>query len=578
MTELVDFARAWTRAVVGTSYVPMARAEVENYLAGLADRLAAALVAEPFSAAAGYRVGADLAAAGFVAPEALGRTVTLVNQRLLADLGLAGPEPAQPDAGPGPRERLAALLEALVTGCARGIRDRTLDGQEAIRRAALAAREQAEQALRASEVRLRYLALFDQLTDLPNRTLFGERLGGLLADAPARARIGLCFLDLDGFTAVNDSLGHQLGDELLTAVAERLTGLADEGGYLAARLGGDEFALLVPGTSCTDDMVKVADRVLSTLAAPVRVGDHELPVSASAGIVERPVAGADAAELMRAADQALHWAKTDGKRRWRLFDPDRSARDVARFRLSAAMPAALDDDQFVLVYQPLVDLRDGRPRGQEALARWRHPRLGMLDPARFIDLAEDTGLIVKMGLRLMELACRQAAGWPDEPFVSVNLAVRQIRHPGLVADVSAVLDRTGLPAHRLQLEITESALAGRDTGTVETLTGLANLGVRLAIDDFGTGYANLTYLRDLPVHTLKLAGPFVHCLRTPNVSDAAGETILGALISLGHALGLTVTAEGVETRTQARRLAVFGCDLGQGWHFGRPALVPALTS
>ena len=401
MSDLSGFARAWAQAVVGTSYVPMARAEIEGYLRRLAGRLAAALVAEPFSQAAGYHVGADLATAGFVAPEALGRTVTLVNGRLLADLGLSGPEPAG---------RLAALLEALVTGCARGIRDRTLDGQEAIRQAALVAREQAEQALRASEVRLRYLALFDQLTDLPNRTLFAERLGGLLADAPARARIGLCFLDLDGFTAVNDALGHRVGDQLLTTVANRLTGLADEGGYLAARLGGDEFALLVPGTSCTDDMVKVADRALSTLAVPVRIGDHELPVSASVGIVERRVTGAAAAELMRAADQALHWAKTDGKGRWTLFDPARSARDVARFRLSAAMPGALDGDQFTLVYQPLVDLRDGRPRGLEALARWRHPRLGTLDPGRFIDLAEDTGLIVKLGLRLLDLACRRAAG------------------------------------------------------------------------------------------------------------------------------------------------------------------------
>jgi len=566
VSELAGFARAWAQAVVGTSYVPMARVEIEYYLGGLARRLAAALTAEPFSPAPGYQVGADLAAAGFVAPEALGRTVTLVNGRLLADLRLTGQEPAG---------RLAMLLEALVTGCARGIRDRTLDGQEAIRRAALAAREQAEQALRESEVRLRYLALFDQLTGLPNRVLFAERLAGLLADAPPRARIGICFLDLDGFTAVNDSLGHHFGDQLLTTVANRLTDLADECGYLAARLGGDEFALLVPGTTCTDDMVKVADQALSTLAAPVQVGDHELPVSASVGIVERAVAGANTAELMRTADQTLHWAKTDGKGRWTLFDPERSARDVARFRLSAAMPAALDDDQFTLMYQPLVDLRAGQPCGLEALARWRHPELGTLYPDRFIDQAEDTGLIVKLGLRLLELACQQAAGWaavrPVPPFVSVNLAVRQIHHPGLVADVSAVLDRTGLPAHRLQLEITESALAGRHKDTVETLTALANLGVRLAIDDFGTGYANLTYLRDLPVHTLKLASPFVHCLRTAQRTDRTGETMLTALISLGHALGLTVTAEGVETATQARRLAGLGCDLGQGWHLGRPA-------
>jgi diguanylate cyclase (GGDEF)-like protein len=468
----------------------------------------------------------------------------------------------------------------MITGAARGIRDRTLDEQEAIRRAALTAREQAERALRASEVRLRYLALYDQLTGLPNRVLFAQRLAALLADAPPKARIGTCFIDLDGFTAVNDSLGHHVGDQLLATVANRLNDLAADSGYLAARLGGDEFALLVTGTTCTDDMVKIADRAFSVLTEPVHAGDHELPVSASIGIVERAVAGTDAAELMRAGDITLHWAKADGKARWTVFDPDRNARDVARFKLSATMPAALDRDEFTLVYQPVVDLRDGRPCGVEALPRWRHPQLGMLYPDRFIDLAGDTGLIVKLGLRLLEKACRQGAAWqrgcPRPPFVSVNLAVPQLRHPGLVADVTDILDRTGLPADRLQLEITENALAdNRDT--IGTLTALANLGIRLAIDDFGTSYANLTHLRQLPVHTLKLAGPFVRCLQTPHPSDPTGETILTTLISLGQTLGLTITAEGVETAVQARRLAALGCDLGQGWYLGRPAAPRRIT-
>ena len=398
--------------MAGTSYVPMTRAGIQAHLHGLTERLAAALTAEPSTAAPGYRVGADLVSAGFVAAEALGRTVTLINSRLLADLGLTAPEATA---------RLQALLEATITGVARGIRDRTLDEQESIRRAALTAREQAEQALRASEVQQRYLALYDQLTGLPNRVLFAQRLAALLADAPPTARIGTCFIDLDGFTAVNDSLGHHVGDQLLTSVANRLVDFAAHGGYLAARLGGDEFALLVTGTTCTDDLVTIADRAFTVLTVPVHVGDHELPVSVSIGIVERATAGADAAELIRAGDITLHWAKADGKARWTVFDPDRNARDVARFRLSATMPAALDRDEFTLVYQPLVDLRDGQPRGVEALARWRHPHLGVLHPDRFIDLAEDTGLMVRLGLRLLEKACDNLR--PECVFRAVAAAV-----------------------------------------------------------------------------------------------------------------------------------------------------------
>jgi EAL domain-containing protein (putative c-di-GMP-specific phosphodiesterase class I) len=209
-------------------------------------------------------------------------------------------------------------------------------------------------------------------------------------------------------------------------------------------------------------------------------------------------------------------------------------------------------------------------RGAEALARWRHPELGLIGPGRFIELAEDTGLIVRLGLRLLEQACVEAARWPDSTFVSVNVAVRQLRHPGLVADVNAVLDRTGLPPHRLQLELTESAVVGRHDRTVDTLRALAELGVRLAIDDFGTGYANLAYLRELPVHALKLAGVFVHCLRPGEPPDPGGETVLATMIELARMLGLTVTAEEVESAGQATRLAALGCTLGQGWHLGRP--------
>jgi diguanylate cyclase (GGDEF)-like protein len=563
-----EFARAWAKALAGTCYVPMTRAERHEFLHSLAVRIAAALSAEPFSTTPGYEIGSGLVTADFAAPEVLGRTVEVIDDRFLVDLGHCGDEP---------RRRLAALVGALAAGYSWALRDRTLDEQEAIRFAALVARDQAEEALRASEARFRHAALHDPLTSLPNRALFADRLAELFSAPAPGARLGVCFVDLDSFKAVNDSLGHRVGDQLLVAAAGRLAGLAGELGHLVARLGGDEFVMLVEDTTCTEDAVKVADRVLAVLGEPFRVDDHDLPITASIGIVERAVAGTDPTDLMRAADITLHWAKADGKARWRVFDVERNAREVARYTLAAAMPGALDRDEFTLVYQPIVDLAGGRLYGVEALARWTHPTLGMLSPDQFIDLAEDRGLIVQLGIRLLEKACRQAARWaglsPAAPLVSVNLAVRQVRHPGLVGDIVAVLDRTALPPGRLQLEITESTIMDDDDETLATLHDLANLGVRLAIDDFGTGYSNLAYLRDLPVQGLKLAGPFIHGLRATPVTDPTDEAILTTLVSLGHTLGLVVTAEGVETRTQAERLRAVGCDAGQGWHFGRP--VPA---
>jgi diguanylate cyclase (GGDEF)-like protein len=536
----------------------MTPAEKAELLRGLAERLARALMAERFAARPGYAVGTDLVAANIVAPEAFGRTVGLIHARLLADLGLAG-EQAQ--------RRLADLLDALAAGYARALRARTLDEQEAIRSAALAARVQAEKELRHALVR-------DRLTGLPNRMLITQRLEEALTEPSPTARMGLCFIGLDGFQAINDSLGHHVGDQVLVVVAQRLDQLTAEAGQLLARLGGDEFAILVENTTCADEAVKCADRALAVLGAPIAVDGHQLTVTASAGVVERPMAGTDPTELMRAADIALHWAKADSTASWAIFDADRSARHVTRYRLSAAMPAALDRGEFTLAYQPLVDLANGAIRGAEALARWRHPQLGTLGHNRFIGLAESTGLIVALGRLLLEQACRQAATWraltPRPPFVSVNLAVLQLRHPGLAGDVAAALDSAGLPAHRLQLEITESAVLGAD-GDAETLHDLARLGVRLAIDDFGTGYSNLTYLGAIPVHGLKLASGFVRRVGSPATTTPDAKAVLAALVNLGHTLGLTVTAEGIETADQARHLAAIGCDTGQGWHFGRPA-------
>jgi diguanylate cyclase (GGDEF)-like protein len=542
----------------------MTRAETEDYLRGLTSRLASALRAKSFATTVGYEIGLELVAADLDAPEGLGRTIAVMHDRLLSDLNLTGEES---------RRRLSRLLEALVTGFTRALRDRTLDEQEVVRRAALNARDQADRALRASEARFRHQATHDSLTGIPNRELFTHKLVQIFANPASGARLGVCFVDLDSFKTINDSFGHHVGDQLLIAVTDRLRGLAADAGHLIARLGGDEFVILVENTTSADDVVKVADRVLDAVVEPIRIDGHQLSVSASIGIVERPVSGTGPTDMMRAADITLYWAKSNGKGRWALFDPERNKREVARYALSAAMPAALDRHEFTLHYQPLVDLVSGRIRGVEALARWHHPGLGLLTPHRFIDLAEDSGLIVPLGSRLLEQASRQAVRWhgldPAAPFVSVNLSVRQIRHPGLVADVVEVLERSGLPPQRLQLEITESAAMGTDEDTVHTVHALADLGVRLAIDDFGTGYSNLTYLRTLPVHGLKLAGSFMRGA-CPATTDATDEAILTAVVSLGHTLGLTVTAEGVETADQAHQLRSIGCDIGQGWHFGRP--------
>ncbi|MFC4145453.1 putative bifunctional diguanylate cyclase/phosphodiesterase [Micromonospora mangrovi] len=429
--------------------------------------------------------------------------------------------------------------------------------------------------------RLRFQALHDPLTGLPNRTLFFETLGKVLDGAGPEQRIGVCFLDLDGFKAINDSLGHDLGDRLLIVIAHRLADCVAGRGNLVARMGGDEFVILVDSGDGIDDAVAVAEAALAAVSAPVHVGDQQLAVSASIGIVECPAAETSASELMKAADTTLYWAKAEGRGRWAVYDPERSAADIARSALAANLPAALDRGEFVLHYQPIVSLLDGAMLAVEALVRWQHPELGLIGPDRFIGLAEETGLIVRLGAWVLNQACRDAESWrrayPEAKLVvSVNLAARQADDPAIVETVATALSRTGLPAELLQLELTESAVMGTAGEPLRSLHRLAELGVRLAIDDFGTGYSNLAYLRRLPIHCLKLAGPFVEGIRADGADVAADhrdERIVDALVRLAHALELWVTAEAVETAVQAERLRSLRCDTGQGRWFGAP--VPA---
>jgi diguanylate cyclase (GGDEF)-like protein/PAS domain S-box-containing protein len=437
---------------------------------------------------------------------------------------------------------------------------------------------------RSLHSRLRHQATHDPLTGLPNRALFVERLTELFDTAPEGARVGVLYLDLDGFKAINDTLGHDIGDKLLVAVARRLAASASAGGHLVARMGGDEFVILVADTSpeATEahaaKVTELADQILNAIREPIRIQGHELAVSASIGIVERPIAGAHPAEVVRAADVTLYWAKAEGRSRWALFDPDRNAREVTRYTLSATMPAALDRGEFFVEYQPMVRLSDGAVTGVEALVRWQHPQFGLLAPDQFVGLAEETGVIVSLGRWVLERACAQARRWPvtadgKPPFVSVNLAIRQARDRDLLTDVRKALDSTGLPPDRLLLEVTESAIMETGDGSLETLHTLTEDGVRVGIDDFGTGYSNLAYLRRLPAHMLKIAASFVAGLRplrggVPD-GDGVDDQIVSTLVSLSHTLGMTVTAEGVETADQAERLRALGCDAAQGFFFAR---------
>ncbi|MFJ3499669.1 MULTISPECIES: putative bifunctional diguanylate cyclase/phosphodiesterase [unclassified Streptomyces] len=459
---------------------------------------------------------------------------------------------------------------------------------------------------RELQARLRHLQMHDPVTRLPNRALFFERLsaaldadrqeGGTRTESYAShrsyesyeshgygrtGRIGLCYIDLDGFKAVNDTLGHRVGDRLLAAVAARLTECADSdgytrsGGHLVARLGGDEFVILVEDSTGTEQVADLARAVLDALQEPFDLAGQRLSVSASIGVVERSGQGTTATALMQAADTTLYWAKADGKARWTLFDPERNAHRMTRQSLSSTLRPAVEGGEFALEYQPLVDLSDGAVRGVEALVRWHHPQFGPLAPNRFIGIAEEDGSIVELGRWILRTACHQARQWQkDHPrerplFVSVNVAVRQVWDSDLVADVAGILAETGLAPHLLQLELTESAVMGSAGRPLQALQALSDMGVRIAIDDFGTGYSNLAYLSRLPVSVLKLDGSFVRGFQDEEHANPADELIVEALVQLAHRLGLTVTAECVETAGQASRLRRIGCDTGQGWLYSR---------
>ncbi|MEU6606249.1 EAL domain-containing protein [Streptomyces shenzhenensis] len=430
---------------------------------------------------------------------------------------------------------------------------------------------------RLLNLRLRYEATHDALTGLPNRTLFFERLEKALGAGEGQ-RFGLCYLDLDGFKTINDSLGHAAGDRLLVEVADRLQACATAPGEMIARLGGDEFVALTTGPDTEREVDELAERIMHALVTPVSVDGRELLVRGSIGIVEGPAGERTAAEVLRSADITMYRAKSAGGNRSELADPEADARAITRHGLTTALPAALERGEFFIEYQPLVHLGDGSVRGAEALVRWLHPQHGVLGPDRFIPLAEDTGLIVPLGRWVLEQSVRQAREWrerygeqtPAGPLrINVNLSPCQLSHPGLVQDTVEILERTGVAPDALCLEVTESALIGADDDLLKPLRRLAEMGVDIALDDFGTGYSNLANLRRLPVSILKLDRSFTQSMQQ-FPADPVDLKIVEGIVSLAHSLDLSVTVEGVETGAQAEQLRILGCDTAQGWYYARP--------
>ncbi len=413
---------------------------------------------------------------------------------------------------------------------------------------------------------LRFQAYHDPLTGLANRTLFIEQVERQLNDMPSELPVVL-FVDIDDFKIVNDTFGHATGDALLVKIAERLRGClrADD---LAARLGGDEFGILLVDDPQLSRALRVADRIMTTLRAPFAIHGKEVRVGATIGIAAGHGEAEAPHELLRNADVAMYTAKSLGKGQAAIFEPAMYTTMIQRHDLGAELHRAVGRDEFLLRFQPVVTLSHGETVGAEALIRWRHPLRGMVSPADFIGIAEESDVILPIGRWVLVEACREAQRWAppagNAPWVSVNLSARQVQQVSFLEDVSAALQVTGLPPERLVLEVTETLMMQDLDGTVDKLAALKRMGVRTAIDDFGTGYSSLSYLRRFPVDMIKIARDFV------DVAEDDDWAFAHAMVNLGQTLGLQIVAEGVERGTQADRLQRMGCDFAQGFFFARP--------
>ena len=419
---------------------------------------------------------------------------------------------------------------------------------------------------------LRHQAYHDSLTGLPNRAMFAEQIDNRLQTRTAGGTIPVVlFLDLDDFKAVNDTLGHAAGDRLLVDVAERITS-AVRAEDVAARLGGDEFAVLINDEPDLRHALAIGNRILDVLRAPFPVEDREVVVGGSVGIAVARETNERAADLLRQADMAMYTAKSEGKRRVAVFDPALHASVVARHELSRELASSVSRGEFMIHYQPIIDLRTFGLAGLEALVRWRHPTRGLIAPDEFIRLAEENGTIVELGRWVIAETCRQAAAWhssgelPEDAFVSVNLSAQQVRQANFLDEMLRLVGTARLEPRRLVLELTETAMLGDVQSTIERLATLRRSGIRVAIDDFGTGYSSLGYLRRFPVDILKIAKEFV----VPSENTTDDWAFAHAIVALGQTLGLKIVAEGIEDSVQLERLGALGCEFGQGYLLGRP--------
>ena len=426
-------------------------------------------------------------------------------------------------------------------------------------------RKEAEQAVAR-------LARHDALTDLPNRILFRERLNEALSEVvETKGVCALLYLDLDRFKTVNDTLGHLAGDALLNEVARRFKGAVRQDDTVA-RLGGDEFAILqTEGASQPASSAALAQRLIETMATPFLIDGQQVEVGVTIGIALAPNDGLDADTLIRRADRALYRAKAEGRNTRRFYEAAMDEADEEKRRLEMDLRGALSRGEFEVHYQPIMNVAAGTVSSVEALVRWRHPLHGLISPAAFIPLAEETGLIIPIGEWVLRTACHAASTWPPDMRVAVNVSAMQFRAAGLIETVMQALAASGMPARRLELEITESVLMQDGPDVMDTLHLLRNLGVRTALDDFGTGFSSLSYLRRFPFDKLKIDRSFVQ-----DISNPSTAAIVRAIVALGLGLGMTITVEGVETADQIAAVRQHGCDEIQGYFFSRPLSVDRL--